>query len=171
MVYMYKYLRDVIFELLVPASRSAAKFSSSKISLAKLWLASIGEQDTCEWLCVTLAKNDGKFWPYQKLFPPLSMLWLTNQLATLFSQHCVAPIVDCGMANLGAISMQTSWSNIVSRISNSWQWPLSYVTCTYNMLSKKSSQTPQNLKDWWSLKIVSALTKDLLRARLLVNIK
>ena len=95
---------------------------------------------------MTLIKNDGKFWLYQKLFPPLSMLWLTNQLATLFSQNCVAPIVDCGMAILGAISMQTSWSNIVSLISNSWQWPLSYVMCTYNMLSKKSSQTPQKLE-------------------------
>ena len=50
MVYMYKYLKDVIFELFVSASQSAAKFSSSKISLAKLWLASIGEQDTSDYV-------------------------------------------------------------------------------------------------------------------------
>ena len=32
-----------------------------KITLAKFWLASIGEQDTYEQLCLTSATADGKF--------------------------------------------------------------------------------------------------------------
>ena len=36
-----------------------------KISLAKLLLASIREQDTCEWLHLTLARDDNRFRPYQ----------------------------------------------------------------------------------------------------------
>ena len=34
------------------------------ISLANIWPATIGEQDKCESLCLTFAKEDGKFLPF-----------------------------------------------------------------------------------------------------------
>lgn len=54
--YMYNFIRDVICEVFT------VNWSSEKLSsLTKLCLASAGEQDTCEWLHMALAKDDGKF--------------------------------------------------------------------------------------------------------------
>ena len=57
--YSYKFSRDVNFEVFTVNCMVISEIFLLKILLAKLSLASIGEQDTLEWQCLTLARDNG----------------------------------------------------------------------------------------------------------------
>ena len=116
-----------------------------KISLAHLWLASTGEQDTCEWQCLTLARDDGKFQPYKSTEVALKVVVASLRLTTL-------SMYDSNNRLYMWYILGIIWyikHKLFDRISLELMLvTLSHDTYTVNTLGKGTYKIHKNLKGW-----------------------